>query len=83
MRQFRVGWKELSEMPHLIKAESLPKARSTMRALLTLATLEPTENRLTDTVVLAHELDIKGKPHNRPFLRKEFSKSECGPGILR
>ena len=31
----------------------LAKARSTMRALLTLATLEPTGDRLTGSVVLA------------------------------
>ena len=73
MRQFRVGWKELSEMPHLIKAESLPKARSTMRALLTLATLEPTENRLTDTVVLALMNWIsKGNRTTDPFSARSF-----------
>ena len=31
----------------------MPNARSTMGVLLTLATLKPTEVRLTDTVVLA------------------------------
>ena len=82
MRQFRDGWKELSEMPHLIKAESLPKARSTMRALLTLATLEPTEDRLTGSVVLAlMNWMSKGDRATAPF-SQELSKSECVNGAL-
>ena len=74
MRQIRNGWKEPSELPHSIKAESLPKARSTMRAI----TLKPTDDRLTDTVVLALMNWIsKGDRATAPFLRKELSKSEC------
>ena len=83
MRQFRVGWKELSEMPHLIKAESLPKARSTMRALLTLATLEPTEScPYQHRCGGADELDIKGNAQPPLFPQGVVQVRVC-PGILR
>ena len=77
--KIRDGWKELPELPHSIKAESSPKARSTMRALLTLATLKPTEDCLTDTVVLAlMNWMSKGDRATAPF-SQELSKSECDP----
>ena len=63
----------------IIDAESgeLPKARSTMRALLTLATLKPTEDRLTGSVVLAlMNWMSKGDRATAPF-SQELSKSEC------
>ena len=43
----RVGWKELPELCCKTESGELVKARSTMRALLTLAPLKSTEDRLT------------------------------------
>ena len=66
----------------MLKAESLLKARSTMRALLTLATLKPTEDRLTGSVVLAlMNWMSKGDRATAPF-SQELSKSGCVNGAL-
>ena len=53
-----------------------------MRALLTLATLKPTEDRLTGSVVLAlMNWMSKGDRATAPF-SQELSKSECVNGAL-
>ena len=53
-----------------------------MRALLTLAPLKPTEDRLTGSVVLAlMNWTSKGDRATAPF-SQELSKSECVNGAL-
>ena len=82
MRQGQDGWKELPELPQSTKSGELAKARSTMRALLTLATLKPTEDRLTGSVVLAlMNWTSKGDRATAPF-SQELSKSGCVNGAL-
>jgi hypothetical protein len=78
--KIRIGWKELPELPHSIKAESVAKSSKYDEG----QTLKPTDDRLTDTVVLAlMNWMSKGDRATAPFLRKELFKSECDPEILR
>ena len=54
-----------------------------MRALLTLATLKPTEDRLTGyRCAGADELDVKGRPRNRPFLARVVQVRVCERGTM-
>jgi hypothetical protein len=62
-------WDQLQDA----ESGELTKARSTMRALLTLATLKPTEDRLTGSVVLAlMNWMSKGDRATAPFSERSF-----------
>jgi len=75
----RATWIVLQE---IISGE-LAKARSTMRALLTLATLNANGRSFDwSRWAGADELDVKGRPRNRPFLARVFQVRVC-PGTLR